>query len=95
MMNNSFSELLIKNPLALLLMDADITDHASSTVTYYGFCEPKKTTDTSDATWAILRVTKSAPTEPYIEKHMWANGQQNRTLVFDDRAGYDYYYRKF
>ena len=89
------TELMNKKAVELLLLNADVIAYASSTVTYYGFCEPKDTTGTDSATWAICRVTKSGASVPYTETREWVNGQQTRTSVFDDRATLSYSLRKF
>ena len=63
-------------------------------VTYLGFAE-KHCSGTGHAKWAICKITQSSATTPYDLSIKWANGQQQRNLVFDDRENYTYYYPKF
>ncbi|MEI6062309.1 MAG: hypothetical protein WCR72_16520 [Bacteroidota bacterium] len=73
---------------------ADIIEEVSDTVVYFGFCEPG-TTDTAHPNWAIMKIIVSGTVQPITTQFLWADGQSNCNLKWDDRATLTYSYRKF
>lgn len=84
----------MKSPLALLLQKADHVVEVDELTTYIGFCQPH-TTGTDEEKWAICRVQYDQKDFSRNCTTMWANGQRQKKLVFDNYADYDYSYKKF
>jgi len=84
----------LRSPLELLLQKADTVLVVSELEQYLGFAA-KETTSKAHASWAICKVIQSATTYPHTIDILWANGQRQKNLVFDDYATYNYTYPKF
>lgn len=73
---------------------ADIIEEVSATLIYFGFCKPG-TAATSEPAWSIMKVDISGAVLPITTQFLWANGQANYSLVWDNRAGYLYSFKAF
>jgi hypothetical protein len=73
---------------------ADIVEELNPLVTYIGFCQ-QGTTGTNVPKWSILKITQSGTTVPIITKFEWAAGICSYNLIWDNRAVYEYSFRKF
>jgi hypothetical protein len=76
---------------------ADVIDESSDKLTtYMGFCS-SGTTSEDQAAWSILKITSTTTddTLPNKTTFVWATGQCSYNLVYADRAGYDYTFKKF
>ena len=69
---------------------ADAVDEISDALTYIGLCKPG-CTGTDQLAWSICRIEKFGT----VTLIKWANGNCSFNLVWDDRAGYEYKFKKF
>lgn len=73
---------------------ADIIEQLDELTTYLGFCQPGTLT-TAEAKWSIMKVVSDSATLPTVTTFQWADGSCAYNLVWDDRAGYNYYFKNF
>jgi len=73
---------------------ADIIEEVDPLHVYFGFCKPG-TAGTNEAAWSIMYIDISAQVPPAVTTFKWANGLCAYNLVWDDRATYNYYFKKF
>ena len=68
---------------------ASIIDELSDNFQYVGYAQNGNPGE-DEAKWAIKRIEKSGN----VTRIMWADGLQEKTFVWDDRAGLDYTFKK-
>lgn len=73
---------------------ADIIEEATDNVTYLGFCDAN-TPATSSPKWSILKIEQSGIVKPILTTFKWATGLCSYNLVWDNRADYEYTFKKF
>lgn len=71
----------------------DIQVDANNSITYVGFVKPG-TTNTNQAKFKIKRVTVTTAGLSTITVTEWAEGNVQYTKVWDNRAGYNYSFKK-
>jgi len=67
------------------ILDFDLMDEASSSVTYYGFAD-FNTSATSQAKFAIMRETVTGN----VTIREWAGGSKAKNQIWDNRAALEY-----
>lgn len=72
-----------------ILAQACIVDETVANTIYCGF-QCKRATE-AQAKWAILKITITNG----VIKKQWANASRDQNLIWNDRAGFDYFYKLF
>lgn len=74
---------------------ADIIEEVNENLIYFGFCKPG-TTATDEYTWSILEISVTgASPAPVVTSFKWAAGICSYSQCWDDRADYEYKFKKF
>jgi hypothetical protein len=79
-----------------------ITEMAGGLVTYLGFFKASETNPVTDPVaakaapcWSILKIEQSGLVKPIDTDFLWANGLCLFNLVWNNKEGYNYTFKKF